>query len=218
MKTSNPTILGLCLLASAFSVAACAVDEATDDEQLEEPAGEFSQLMVVTDGANTVVFNVSSDVEAYLDRYQDSSYKIEPLFERPVVVRASDDSVDTGAEIEAVALEGVQIDEISIELEEGAIGYSLRYVGIVPTTNLPCSGADKTVFTSSRNFVEAENTGANTTEIKISTRRWSWSTYLQREYDSQFSPGEEIDGGRDPSNRVKLQFCTPATISHSFFN
>ncbi|MEX1366608.1 MAG: hypothetical protein AB1Z98_26015 [Nannocystaceae bacterium] len=223
------SLLSRALVATMLVATACdqaddaLVDEVSDREDLEAEAEPteaqtlaFSKELVVSDGANTVRLLVASDDEALLAGYDDSSFEIAPIFARPDRVVASlddDDAVDPPQGFD----EAVLIEEQSVQLEDGAIGYSLRHQTTsfrngIQSCNTP------NIYTSSADFAWVTVTsGSSCAESRISTRKYSWSWYSEKGHATLCS-GMTLDAGKSNTNRTKLEVCPGPAFSHGFYN
>lgn len=189
------------------------------DEPTEAQTLAFSKELVVTDGASEVVLLVASNGEGLIDAYDDDSFELVPVFERPAPAVASPAAGDEDDVVERERyLDKVLVEEQSVRLEDGAIGYELRYVG--PTFRDAIQDCQNpNVYTSSMDYAYVEVTSGSSScaEARISTRKYSWSWYEEKAH-ATLCGGMDMDAGKDDTNRVKLEICPGPAYSHSFHN
>lgn len=202
-------------LALAAPLAACAV-EATDPAPDDAALLTYAKDITVSDGVNEVTLTIASDDEAVLDRYGADTFEIVPIFERPAQPAAAADGPEDAGEHHDFT-DAVSIEERSATLEDGAIGYELRYVGAAVWSLDSCTSPN--VHKSSRDFATVTITdGSTCTETKISTKKYSWSWYVQQGYASSLCPGNSLDGGKSGSHTCKVQICPGPGYTVSFYN
>ncbi len=215
----NRTLIASCFLLLPIAAGCVASEDEPGTEATDETAPEaatFSRDIVVTSGANKVVLTVSAQDPALLDRYDHIRYELTPMFERPAALPSSAGGAEgTGESV--ITPSTVQIDEAFVDLEPGAIGYQLRETGFAPLTALSCTSPN--VHTSERDYARVTVTSGICTEAKISTRKYSWSWYEQKAYASALCPGAQaLEGGKDDTNRVKLEICPGPGYTYSFYD
>lgn len=203
------------LAAAALDLAACGVADPEQAPVADQP-GTFSRDLVIQSGANTVVLTVSAQDPALLDRYDHIRYELAPIFERPAALPPPSAGEDgTGERV--LTPSAVRIDEAFVDLEPGAIGYQLRETGLQPFTALSCSSPNE--HTSERDYARVTVTSGICTEAKISTRKYSWSWYDQKAFASALCPGAQaLEGGKEDTNRVKLEVCPGPGYTYSFYD
>ncbi len=120
----------------------------TSESIVDEPSSyKHSKDMEILseNGLNKIVISAFSDDKSLLDNIHATNYKIVPVFEKPTetINHASDDGAPDES---ADALEGpkVAFQVGDIELEEGAIGYTIE----VEQTNLNRNYISHTWYTS----------------------------------------------------------------------
>jgi hypothetical protein len=218
------------LAAALLLTAACDHDGPGDCEDGECVAGleeaepteaqslRFSKELVVSDGANEVRLLLASEQEALLDRYDEGSFEITPIFERPEAPVTSGDE-DEGVDPPHDFTSALLIEEQSVQLEEGAIGYVLREVGPAFRDAIQTCGTPN-VFTHANDFAWVSvDVGGSCTEARISTRKYSWSWYEEKAHAPMLCGGAPaMHGGKEDTNRVKLEVCPGPGYNYAFYN
>lgn len=188
-------------------------------EPTEAQTLRFSKELVISDGENEVRLLVASNQEGLIDSFDDDSFEISPVFDRPEGLEASDDEGEGEAVLAPVDdwSSSVLIEEQSVRLEEGAIGYRLRDVR--PVFRDPIQDcANPNVYTSDRDFAHIDvNAGSSCAEARISTRKYSWSWYEEKAH-ATLCAGMAMDAGKEDTNRVKLEVCPGPDYDHWFYN
>lgn len=198
---------------------ACAEDrdELAADEPTEAQTLAFSKELVVTDGVNEVRLLVASEQEALLADYDDSTFEIVPIFERPertVITTDDDEAIDPPHDFGSAVL----VEEQSVTLEEGAIGYELRQQGSGFRNGIQ-SCTTPNIYTSQKDFawVTVRSGSSSCAESRISTRKYSWSWYEEKAH-ATLCGGMNLDAGKANTNRVKLEVCPGPAYSYGFYN
>lgn len=194
------------------------VSNLAEAEPTEAQTLAYSKEIVVSDGVNEVRLLIASEQEALLDRYDDASFEITPIFERPQRPTATGDdegNVDPPHDFSSALL----IEEKSVRLEAGAIGYGLREVGPAFRDAIQSCGAPN-VFTSALDFAWVSvGVGGSCTEARISTRKYSWSWYEEKAHAPELCGGAPaMQGGKSDTNRVKLEVCPGPAYSYDFYD
>lgn len=230
IRPSFSRSLSVAMAAALLLTAACdqaAEEQLFDREGVEcSPAGEpepteaqtlaHSKEIVVSNGHSEVMLRIASDDAALIEPYGPASFELVPLFERPDV--PEEDAGDAGEQDPPHDFShAVLIEEGSVALEDGAIGYQLRqsddgFRDAIWTCSAP------NVYTSATDFVTMTVTSDPCTEARISTRLFSWTWYAEKVHDTNLCPGESISGGKRNTNRVKLEVCPGPSHTISFFN
>lgn len=188
-------------------------------EPTEAQTLAHSKEIVVSDGHNQVMLRVASEDENLIKRYSDATFEIVPVFERPDVPALEEE----GHEEERLDAphdfsESVLIEEASVALEDGAVGYELREVDTgfrdaIWTCSVP------NTYTSAADFVRLDVTSDPCTEARISTRLWSWTWYAEKAHDTDQCQGDpSLVGGKRNTNRVKLEVCPGPSHTIAFYN
>jgi hypothetical protein len=194
------------------------VAELAEAEPTEAQTLAFSKQIVVSDGANEVRLLIASEQQALVDRYDAGSFEIAPIFERiaaPVATGADDEAVDPPHDFSSALL----IEEQSVKLEEGAIGYRLHEIDRGFRNEIQSCGSPN-VFTSASDFAWVTvDVGGSCTEARISTRKYSWSWYEEKAHASMLCGGAPaMDAGKEDTNRIKLEVCPGPGYDYGFYN
>lgn len=238
MKTTIlPTIsLSLTRAMTALVLLTSACDQGGEDLLVERegvecsPEGErepteaqtlaHSKEIVVSNGNNEVTLRVASEDGNLLKHYTDETFEIVPVFERPELPEAPEDGGDQEEELDPAHdfSESVLIEEASVSLEDGAIGYELHEVDSGFRDAIWTCGAPNT-YTSAADFVRLDVTSDPCTEARISTRLWSWTWYAEKAHETNQCPGHaSLVGGKRNTNRVKLEVCPGPSHNITFYN
>jgi hypothetical protein len=109
------------------------------------------------------------------------------------------------------------IEEGSVHLEAGAIGYELLPVGPLFRDSVECKSPD--TFTSGYDYARVTVTSGSCMEVRISTRKYSWSWWAEKGHVHDLCPGQFVDHGKSGTNSVKAEMCQGAgTYTLSFHN
>lgn len=190
-------------------------------EPTEAQALAHSKELVVSDGHNEVTLRIASEDENLIKHYSDETFEIVPVFERPELPEAPE-SEDGGDQEELDPAHdfshSVLIEEGSVSLEDGAVGYELREVGSGFRDAILTCGAPNT-YTSAADYVRLSVTSDPCTEARISTKWWSWSWYAEKVHALDQCIGDiPLVGGKRNSNRVKLEVCPGPSHRITFYN
>lgn len=186
-------------------------------EPTEAQTLAFSKELVVTDGANEVRLLVASEQEELIASFDEDTFEIAPVFERRsdvTMLDDDDDAVDPPHDFGRAVL----IEEQSVQLEEGAIGYELVQKGSTFRNGIQnCNQPN--VYTSSRDFawIDVLPGSSSCAESRISTRKYSWSWYTEKAH-ATLCGGMGMDAGKANTNRVKLEVCPGPAYSYGFYN
>lgn len=174
--------------------------------------------IVVSDGNNEVMLRVASEDANLIKHYTDETFEIVPMFERPDLPESEEDDREEVPDAPHDFSESVLIEEGSVSLEDGAVGYELREVGGGFRSGILTCNAPNT-HTSAADFVRVWVTSEPCTEARISTKLWSFLPFIERAHDTQLCRGEApLAGGRRNTNRVKLEVCPGPSYTMAFFN
>ena len=177
-----------------------------------------SKEIVVSNGNNEVTLLVASEDESLIKHYNDETFEIVPVFERPELPESEDggdhdEALDPAHDFS----ESVLIEESSVSLQEGAIGYELHEVGSEFRHAIQ-SCSKPTTYTSTADFVRVSVTSAPCTEARISTKGWFWFWYSERAHVLATCNGSPIFyGGKWHSDRVKLEICPGSQYRMAFY-
>lgn len=236
MKTTIPptfsrsltqAMTALLLLTSACDQGQGAQELVVDREAIDWPSdgeGEpteaqtlaHSKEIVISDGHNEVTLLVASDDPKLIEGYDDDSFEIVPVFERPEVPESEggsgdDKTLDTARD----SSDSVLIEERSVSLEGGAIGYELRPTPPVVAWDWSC-GSRRHVSTA--DFVSMEVLGGPCTSARISNQQFGGSYWVESNWDPGRCAGEgPFVGGSASSAHVQLRVC-PGPKRIIFFN
>lgn len=225
------TLTGALLLTSACDqvdsdsierqAAECVVDNSSEDEPSQAQSLAFSKELVVSDGINEVTLVIASDDQELLAQYDEETFEIEPIFERPegfeaIAAEAGDQGDDSTIEGAHDFSDSVLVEEKTTRLEPGAIGYMLHENRPAFRHGFQCSSGNK--YTSSKDFAWVTIQGGICTEAKISTKKYSWSWYDEKAHATVLCAGQTLDAGKANTNRVKLEVCPGPSYTHGFYN
>lgn len=232
--TLRSSFIARTLTGALLLTAAC--DQA-DGEPVERQAGEcivndqgdepseaqtlaFAKELVVSDGVNEVTLLIASDDESLLSQYDAGTFEIEPIFERPerAVDLAEGDDAGRAVEIEGAHdfSDSVLIEEQSVRLEAGAVGYMLHESRDGFRDGVDCASPNK--YTSAKDFAWVTIQGGICTEARISTKKYSWSWYAEKAHAHVLCANQTLDAGKANTNRVKLEVCPGPSYTHGFYN
>ena len=188
-----------------------------DREPTEAETLAHSKEIVVSNGSNEVTLRVASEDENLIKHYNDETFEIVPVFERPELPESDegddhDETLDPAHDFS----DSVLIEEASVSLEDGAVGYELREVDsgfrdAIYTCNAP------NTFVSEMDFARVDVTSGPCTEARISTKWWSWTWYAEKAHHPNLCPGMGLSAGTHNSNRLKLQVCPGPSRTIKFF-
>jgi hypothetical protein len=197
-------------------------EDKSDDEPTEAQTLAHSKEIVISNGDNEVTMLVASDDPALIQHYEDGTFELVPVFERPEMPEseegddAGDDAGDGEAQDPAQDFsQSVLIEEGSVSLEDGAIGYELHEVDSGFRDAIWTCSAPNT-YVSAADYVRLDVTSKPCTEARISTKGL-W--YTERAHVTNQCPGKPpLVGGKRNSSRVKLEVCPGPSHSIMFFN
>lgn len=189
------------------------------DEPTEAETLAYSKQIIVTDGSNEVTLLIASDDETLIERYDADSFELFPVFERSEPAELHDHDHDhTATPVTHDFSHAVLLEERSVRLEQGAIGYGLREVDPGFRHAIQCGAAAANVYSTGFDYISVTVNGPGCTEVQIQSRKWSWSWYDEKAHDLSVCPGETLTAGSGNSDRVRANVCPGPGLTLLFTN
>ena len=187
-------------------------------EPTEAQTLAHSKEIVVSNGHNEVTMLIASDDPELIAHYDDATFELVPVFERPELPESEDGGEHEETLDEAHDFsDSVLIEEGSVSLEDGAVGYELHEVdsGFRDAT-WTCSAPN--TYTSAADFVRLHVANDPCVEARISTKMNFFGWFAETAHISALCSGVTMIAGRRHSYRVKLEVCPGSGHFITFFN